>query len=230
MARILLLHGEKNWDGQVKDYLELGGYEVMEEKLEKSESIGIKIQLASAILLECSQVEPHMEVCQKLRGITDKPILILADYGEEWEKVKMFRSGADDYLVRPYLQTELMARIRAHIDCYMRLTQSFGVIKVRDMVINAFARKVYIKNELIPLRLKEFDILLYLAQHQNRVVTKEEIYRVIWKTENFLENYNNAVAVYIKRIREKIETDIENPQYVETVWGIGYRFVGVNMD
>ena len=142
----------------------------------------------------------------------------------------MFRSGADDYLVRPYLQTELMARIRAHIDCYMRLTQSFGVIKVRDMVINAFARKVYIKNELIPLRLKEFDILLYLAQHQNRVVTKEEIYRVIWKTENFLENYNNAVAVYIKRIREKIETDIENPQYVETVWGIGYRFVGVNMD
>ena len=155
MARILLLHGEKNWDGQVKDYLELGGYEVMEEKLAKSESIGIKIQLASAILLECSQVEPHMEVCQKLRGITDKPILILADYGEEWEKVKMFRSGADDYLVRPYLQTELMARIRAHIDCYMRLTQSFGVIKVRDMVINAFARKVYIKNELIPLRLKD---------------------------------------------------------------------------
>ena len=230
MDRVLLLRGNCSWNSKARDYLELSGYEILEENTEGLDNCNLSFQLAKVVLIECDDIEKDSSICRKTRDLTDKPIMILSSQNEEWGKVKMFQSGADDFLASPYLQTELMARIRAHIQCYKRLTQPIGIIKVRDMVINVFTRKVFVDNECIQLRIKEFDILLYLAQHQNRVVTKEEIYHMIWKTDEFINAYSNTVAVHIKRIREKVEKDVGNPQYVQTVWGLGYRFIGLNTD
>lgn len=225
MERILLLHEKMKWNNRTVDFLRLSGYEVMEEEPDNLEGQKVSLQLAGAILMECEDAITYSDTCKRLRGLTDKPIMILSHLGEEWEKVKMFQCGADDYLASPYLQTELIARLRAHMECYRRLTKGVGVLKSQDMVINAFTRKVYIREELVALRMKEFDILLYLAQHSGRVVTKEELYQMVWRTEHFIANYSNTVAVHIKRIREQVEDDIENPQYIKTVWGIGYQFI-----
>lgn len=226
MNKILLLGENEEEHEKTKAYLELGGYEILEGDTNQINELSILFQIVHMILIECEEVAGCVEVCKNMREITDKPIMVLAKSGQEWEKVIMFQAGVNDYLAQNYLNAELIARMKAHIDWYVRMTKPSGVIKIRDMVINTFTRKVYLNDNLIHLRLKEFDILLYLAQHRDRVVTKEEIYHVIWKTDEFLDAYSNTVVVHVKRIREKIEKDIDNPQYLETVWGVGYRFVG----
>ena len=126
-------------------------------------------------------------------------------------------------MVKPYWQGEFLARIQAHIERYKSLTRPFGMISVDGLEINAFSRRVLLEGKEIELRLKEFDVLLYLAQHMDRAVTKKEIYEEIWK-DNLADGFYNTVAVHVKRIRAKIEKDVENPRYIQTVWGIGYQF------
>lgn len=230
MDSILLLHEEHGWNEKTKDYLQLAGYEIIEGNVDRLEKSRFVFQMVNVILIEGEEILYYSQMCRKIREITDKPIIILSKKGDEWEKIKIFQSGADDYLVSPCLQSELMARVRAHIDCYNRLTRSAGLIKAKDLVINKLTRRVYINEKHVPLRFKEFDILLYLAQNSNRVVTKEELYHVIWKTDDYVEAFSNTVVVHIKRIREKIEADVENPQYVVTVWGVGYRFINPDRD
>lgn len=230
MEKILLLHEEIEWDSRIMDYLLLSGYEIQEGCIEDFEEIQHLLQSALLILFACNDTEKYVQYLIKIRQITPKPIMVITDNRDEWGRVKMFQAGADDYLISPYLQTELMARIRAHINCYYRLSGPIGIIKVRELVINTFSREVYLKNELIPLRLKEYEILLYLAQNPNCVIKKEEIYHAVWKTEDGPGEYSNTVAVHVKRIRERIEEDLFHPQYVETVWGYGYRFLGENFD
>lgn len=230
MDRILLLHEEHGWNEKTKDYLQLAGYEIIERNIDGLEKSRLVFQNIKVILIEGEEISFCSKMCKKVRQITDKPIMILSPKGDEWEKIKIFQSGADDYMVSPCLQSELMARIRAHIECYNRLSRSVELIQVRGMVINRLTRRVYMNGNLVPLRLKEFDILLYLVQNSNRVVTKEELYHVIWKTGGYVDAFSNTVAVHIKRIREKIEADVENPQYVVTVWGAGYRFINPDME
>lgn len=238
MERILLLHQDNNCSERTKDYLELGGYEILEgsiegygsDKLLRIDKMKFTFQMVQMILIEGDEITLYSKVCKKLRGMTNKPIIVLSGNGEEWEKIKIFQSGANDYLVSPYLKTELIVRIKAHIECYRRLTKDSGIIQIRGLMINTFERKVYVNNHLVTLRGKEFDILLFLAQNCNRVVPKEEIYQLIWKNSEYDQPYSNTVAVHIKRIREKIEEDMDNPQYLETVWGVGYRFMGAHTD
>jgi len=125
--------------------------------------------------------------------------------------------------VKPYMQGELLARLQGHIERYKSLTRPFGVIKVEDLEINSFSRRVYLNGIEVDLRLKEFEVLLYLAQHMNIVLTKEQIYQTVWK-DNLADTFYNTVAVHVMKIRGKIEKDVDNPRYIETVWGVGYRF------
>lgn len=226
MYYILLLHEQPESESRVKDYVRLSGYEVIEGDLQHLDQIWEQMYRCKLVLVECNKVEKYYRTCSHIREMTRVPIMVLSDSDGEWEKIKMFEAGVDDYLAAPYRQTELTARIRAHIDRYHQLTRPFGIIKVRDLQINVFERRVYMKEEMISLRLKEFDTLLYLAQRPNKVVTKEDIYLAVWKDSSVMDNFYNTVAVHVKRVREKIEEDIENPRYIETVWGIGYRFLG----
>lgn len=225
MHSILLLHEEQRGSSRIQDYVELSGYKVIEGDLECIANYAEILQAVDLILMECDEVRNYFEACEQLRVMTWLPIIVISRCGEEWEKIKMFQAGADDYLVTPYLQAELIARIHAHIERYRRLTRPFGIVEVRDLEINAINRQLRLRGKYIPLRVKEFDVLLYLAQRPNQIVTKEQIYREVWRDE-ILDGVFNTVAVHVKRVREKIETDIENPKYIETIWGTGYRFLG----
>ena len=222
MYRILLLHKMPDFQCRVKDYLQLGSCEVEEKPLTAYKEDD-EIRCYDSIIVESDELETCLRVCKDIRKRVQTPIIVLSENEGEWEKIKLFSAGIDDYIVKPYMQGELLARLQGHIERYKSLTRPFGVIKVEDLEINSFSRRVYLNGIEVDLRLKEFEVLLYLAQHMNIVLTKEQIYQTVWK-DNLADTFYNTVAVHVMKIRGKIEKDVDNPRYIETVWGVGYRF------
>lgn len=223
LYRIFLLQKTREEYCRIKDYLQLSGCEVTEGVLDQTTCNEEMVENVDLVLINGDDVESNLKTCRKIREMTQIPIIILSKEDDEWVKIKMFQSGADDYLVEPFSQGELIARIQAHIIRYKRLTRPFGYIQVRGLEIEVFSRRVIVDGKEIFMTVKEFDVLLYLAQRPNQAVSKEEVYEAVWQDE-LGEGYYNSVAVHVKRIRKKIEKDPENPKYIETVWGIGYRF------
>ncbi len=155
--------------------------------------------------------------------------MVTAKY-EDTDKIRGFGlGGADDFIVKPFSPTELVARVKAHLSRYDRLVQSDqpkDVIRIQGLHINASSRQVFIDGKEVELTTKEFDLLTLLASHPNQVFSKEHLFERIWGGLDALGDYA-TVTVHIKNIREKIETDTHNPQYILTVWGgSGYRFKG----
>lgn len=222
MYDVLLLHEMLENDCKIKDYLQLGDYNVVEENPLEDEYES-NLQHFDIIVIESNELETCLKVGREVRKKTQVPIIVLSDRDEEWEIIRLFKVGIDDYVVKPCWQGELMARIQARIERYKHLTRPFGIIKVDELEINAFSRRVFLQGREVEMRLKEFEILLYLAQRIDDVVTKEELYEEVWK-DNLADGFYNSVAVHVKKIRDKIEADVNNPRYIETVWGIGYRF------
>lgn len=222
MYRILLLHEMTEYDCRVKDYLELAGYDVVDEYLDNNKYEN-ELRRYDMVIIERVDLKACLKAVETIRYWLQIPIVVLTENDEEWNKIKLFRAEVDDYIVAPYYQGEFLARVQAHIERYKRLTKSFGVIRVEDLEIHAFNRKVYLRGAEIDLRLKEFDILLYLAKNAGTVITKQELYEMIWR-DSLSDGVDNLVAVHVKKVREKIEHDMDNPRYIETVWGVGYRF------
>lgn len=204
-------------------YLQLSGFKVLEKETGEVAQSRKMMQESDLVLIHENRMDTCVEVCEFIRMFTQIPIIILSENNDEWEKIRLFRAGADDYITEPCLQGELIARMQSHIGRYQRLTKPFGYIESGELVIEAMDRRVLLQGEEVVMTIKEFDVLLYLAKRPNQVVRKEEIYTEVWSDE-LGKGYYNAVAVYINRIRRKIEADPYNPQYIETVWGIGYRF------
>ena len=142
------------------------------------------------------------------------------------DKIAGLDHGADDYMTKPFSPSELVARVKAHLARYDRLTGSAveanKVIEIRGLKIDTTARRVWVNEEERTFTTKEFDLLTFLASHPNHVYTKEELFREIWDMESIGDIA--TVTVHIKKIREKVEMDTSNPQYIETIWGVGYRF------
>lgn len=223
MYRILLLQDDNPGNKRIKDYLQLSEYHVKEVSLEDTNGLMACIYNQDLVLLCCKNVTSYFSVCARVRSLTDIPIIVLTENNDEWSKIKMFQSGADDYIEEPYRNAELVARLRARIDQYHRLTRSFGYVRVHDLTIAILNRKVYLGEDEVPLTFREFEILSYLAQRPDIVVSKEEIFHAVWK-EKYVEAAYNCVASYIKKIRKKIEDGPSGYKYIETVWGVGYRF------
>lgn len=223
MYCILLLRETEDEISHVKDYLRLGGCNIKEKQMSQIVSYDEILYDVDIILVDCNDINYGSRICAEIRGRTQIPIIVMSACDEEWAKIKIFQIGVDDYLVTPFYQGELIARVSAHIERFRQLSRPFGYIRTRDLEIDAFRRVVRLKGKEIFFRVKEFEILLYLAQNSDRVVTKEDIFATIWK-EELGDGYYNCVSVQIKRIREKIETNMEDPQYIQTVWGAGYRF------
>ncbi|MBB3110943.1 DNA-binding response OmpR family regulator [Paenibacillus phyllosphaerae] len=170
------------------------------------------------------------DICKQVRAKLDIPVLIVSAKNEEVDKIRGFGLGADDFVTKPFSPSELVARAKAHLARYERYTRERGpekkpdseVLQIRGLAIHKAAYRVFVHDREVTLTAKEFEVLLFLSEHPNRVFSKEELFERIWGLESSGEIA--TVAVHISRIREKIEEDPSNPQYIGTVWGAGYRF------
>ena len=227
MTNILIIEDEIAIAELEKDYLELAGFQVT------LVNEGIK-GLAEALegdyqLVILDLMLPGLdgfEICRRIREEKDIPILMVSAKKEDIDKIRGLSLGADDYMTKPFSPSEMVARVKAHLSRYERLVKNHDreneVIEIRGMKIDKTARRVYVNEEEKILTTKEFDLLSFLAGHPDRVFTKDELFREIWDMESFGDIA--TVTVHIKKIREKIEEDAAKPQYIETIWGKGYRF------
>lgn len=167
------------------------------------------------------------ELCRQLREQKDVPILIVSAKQEEVDKIRAFNLGADDYITKPFSPSELVARAKAHLNRYERLInkqqdRSKEELVIRGIRIDRASRRVYVREDEVSFTTKEFDLLAFLVQHPNRVFSKEELFEHIWGMDS--SGDIATVTVHVRKLREKLEVDPSNPQYLETVWGAGYRF------
>ena len=166
------------------------------------------------------------EFCKKVRQVSKVPIIFLTASDEEMNIIMGLDIGGDDYITKPFSPSELVARVKAHLARYERLIGSSeaknDIIEIRGIRIDKTARRVWVNDEEKQFTTKEFDLLTFLAENPNHVFTKEELFREIWDMESVGDIA--TVTVHIKKIREKIEMNTNKPQYIETIWGVGYRF------
>lgn len=166
------------------------------------------------------------EICREVRSQKNTPIIMVSAKKDDIDKIRGLGLGADDYMTKPFSPSELVARVKAHLSRYERLigsnVEENDVIEIRGLKIDTTARRVWVNGEERSFTTKEFDLLTFLAGHPNHVYTKEELFREIWDMESVGDIA--TVTVHIKKIREKIEYDTSHPQYIETIWGVGYRF------
>lgn len=227
MSRILIIEDEISIAELEKDYLELSGFDVT---IETSGDSGLKRALeddVDLILLDVMLPEVDgFEICRQVRDKKNTPILMVSAKKDDIDKIRGLGLGADDYITKPFSPSEMVARVKAHLARYERLigsgAQENDIIEIRGLKIDKTARRVYLNGEEKILTTKEFDLLTFLAQNPNRVFTKEELFNKIWDMESVGEIA--TVTVHIKKIREKIEFSTSKPQYIETIWGVGYRF------
>ena len=166
------------------------------------------------------------EICREIRNQKNIPIIMVSAKKDDIDKIRGLGLGADDYMTKPFSPSELVARVKAHLARYERLIgtgiQENDIIEIRGLKIDKTARRVWVNGEEKNFTTKEFDLLTFLAQNPNRVFTKDELFKEIWDMESIGDIA--TVTVHIKKIREKIEFNTAKPQYIETIWGVGYRF------
>ena len=227
MKKILIIEDELSIAELEKDYLELSGFEV---EVETAGDIGVKRALNEDFnLIILDLMLPNVdgfEICKWIREEKDIPIIMVSAKKEDIDKIRGLGMGADDYITKPFSPSELVARVKAHLARYERLIGSGQkeneVIEIRGLKIDKTARRVFVNDEEKIFTTKEFDLLTFLAENPNHVFTKEELFREIWDMESIGDIA--TVTVHIKKIREKIEFNTSKPQYIETIWGVGYRF------
>ena len=227
MSRVLIVEDEEAIADLEKDYLELSGFTV---EIENNGTAGLKRALSEEfdmfILDLMLPGTDGFEICKKIREEKNTPILMVSAKKDDIDKIRGLGLGADDYMTKPFSPSELVARVKAHLARYERLIGSVveqnDVIEIRGLKIDRTARRVWVNGEERSFTTKEFDLLSFLAGHPNHVYSKEELFREIWDMESIGDIA--TVTVHIKKIREKIEYDTSHPQYIETIWGVGYRF------
>lgn len=164
-----------------------------------------------------------IKTCLKIRESKNIPIIMLSAKGEDSDKILGLNVGADDYITKPFNNLELVARVKSQLRRYEKplSIEESSVIKVKDLEIDTLLKKITVRGEEIKATATEYKILLLLASNLGRVFSIKEIYEKVWE-EPFYKS-ENTVTVHIRRIREKIELNIKEPEYIKVVWGIGYK-------
>ncbi|MBQ6090480.1 MAG: response regulator transcription factor [Lachnospiraceae bacterium] len=225
--KILIIEDEQDIAELEKDYLELADFEV---EIENDGKSGLAKALESeADLIILDLMLPGVdgfEICKRVREEKNTPIIMVSAKKDDIDKIRGLGLGADDYMTKPFSPSELVARVKAHLARYERLLGSVphenSIIEIRGVRIDKTARRVSVNGTEKPFTTKEFDLLTFLAEHPNRVYSKDELFREIWDMDSIGDIA--TVTVHIKKIREKIEVNTAKPQYIETIWGVGYRF------
>ena len=227
MSRILIVEDEVAIADLEKDYLELSGFEV---EVDNDCTSGIARDLAEDFdLFILDLMLPGIdgfEICKRIREKKNTPILMVSAKKDDIDKIRGLGLGADDYVTKPFSPSELVARVKDHLARYERLigsaTPENDIVEIRGIKIDKTARRVWVNGEEKQFTTKEFDLLTFLAENPNHVFTKEELFKEIWNMDSVGDIA--TVTVHIKKIREKIEMNTAKPQYIETIWGVGYRF------
>jgi len=227
MSKILIVEDEVAIADLEKDYLELSGFQVEvandgQTGLDKALNEDYDLVILDLMLPGVD----GFEICRQVRAEKNTPIIMVSAKKDDIDKIRGLGLGADDYMTKPFSPSELVARVKAHMARYERLIGSVmeenKVIEIRGLKIDTTARRVWVNGEEKTFTTKEFDLLTFLASHPNHVYTKDELFSEIWDMESIGDIA--TVTVHIKKIREKVEFDTSKPQYIETIWGVGYRF------
>lgn len=230
MKKILIIEDDTSIAELQKDYLEVAGFEVIVyanglEGLRAFQEHEVDLLILDIMLPGID----GLDILRSLKENKDIPVLLVSAKKEEIDKIKGLSLGADDYITKPFSPGELVARVKAHLENYERLKHRFSVgatkansLIIRGLRIDMDSRRVFVLGQEVNLAQKEYGLLLYLAQNPNRVFGREELFERVWGLDALGDSA--TVTVHIARIREKIESNASNPQYVETVWGAGYRF------
>lgn len=227
MSKVLIIEDEVAIADLEKDYLELSGFDV---ETENDGTVGLKRALSEDFdMFILDLMLPGVdgfEICKEIREEKNTPVLMVSAKKDDIDKIRGLGLGADDYITKPFSPSELVARVKAHLARYERLIGSNmpenDIVEIRGIRIDKTARRVWVNGEEKQFTTKEFDLLTFLAENPNHVFTKEELFREIWDMESIGDIA--TVTVHIKKIREKIEMNTNKPQYIETIWGVGYRF------
>jgi len=227
MKKILIIEDELSIAELERDYLEINNFSV---DIEVDGETGLKAALNKSYnLIILDVMLPKVdgfEICRQIRNVKDIPILMVSAKKEDIDKIRGLGLGADDYITKPFSPGELVARVKAHISRYERLRgankDQSDIIEIRGLSIHCTSRRVYVNGYEVILTAKEFDILTILALNPNKVFSKDNIFNKVWGMDSFGDV--GTVTVHIRKLREKIETDPSNPKYIETIWGVGYRF------
>lgn len=224
---ILIVEDEQSIAELERDYLEINGYVV---DIENSGDTGLQRALSTdydLIILDVMLPKVDgFEICRRIRSEKDIPILMVSAKKEDIDKIRGLGLGADDYMIKPFSPGELVARVKAHLARYERLSGRKEArneeIRIRGLMMDKSSRRVFVNDKEVAFTTKEFDLLFYLAMNPNRVFSKEQLFDQLWGMDAMGEIA--TVTVHIRKLREKIELDPSDPQYIETIWGAGYRF------
>lgn len=225
--KILIVEDDENILHLEKDYLEANGFEAVtasdgEEGLE----LALKGRFNLIILDIMLPNVDGLEICRQIRKSNNTPIIIVSAKKDDFDKIKGLGFGADDYIVKPFSPSELVARVIAHISRYERLTgspaESSSVIRINNLKIDKNSRRVFVNDNEIVFTNKEFDLLACLAESPDTVFGKEELFEKIWQYDSMGET--STVTVHVNRIRDKLFAADKNSDYIHTIWGKGYRF------
>lgn len=226
--KILVVEDEKEIAHLIRDYLTASNYKVIiagdgEEGLELFNREKPDLAILDIMLPK----KDGFEVCRTIRSKSNIPILMLSAKKEDTDKIIGLGLGADDYITKPFSPRELIARVQSQLRRFTELsntTDKEEVISHNGLVIDSTAYTVTLNGQVIPFSVKEFEILHYLAANANQALSREKIFDEIWGYNEYGDI--NTVTVHIRKIREKIESDPASPKFIETVWGIGYKFKG----
>lgn len=230
MKRILIVEDELAIAELQRDYLEVAGYHVeIEERGDRGLELALREEWDLLILDVMLPETDGFEICRHVRSRKELPILLVTAKQEEIDKIRGLGLGADDYVTKPFSPSELVARVRAHLARYERLTgQDLRRVQARSeqiaiggLHIDKGTRQVAVNERDVSLTSKEFDLLVFLALHPNRVFTRDELFERVWGLDSAGDVA--TVTVHVRKLREKIEPDPKQPQYIETIWGVGYR-------
>jgi DNA-binding response OmpR family regulator len=226
VKHILIIEDDRDIAELERDYLQLNGYkaEIEQDGLEgmkKAVTGSYDVVVVDLMLPK----KDGYEIIKEIRKTQEIPIIVVSAKNEDIDKIRGLDFGADDYLTKPFSPAELTARIKAHIKRYERLRghmKAYEVLQYKGLEIDTASHKIFVNAKEVQLTTKEYELLLFLASNPNIVFSKERIFDTIWSDEYCGDTA--TVAVHIQKIRKKIERDPANPEYIETLWGAGYRF------
>lgn len=228
MAKILIVEDDAAIAAIERDYLEIENFEV---EIQTEGKTGLSRGLSGEFdLILLDIMLPGMDgfdICRRLREKVDIPILMVTARQEDIDKIRGLGLGADDYIEKPFSPSVLVARAKANLAQYERISETIkppAEITLGEIRLNTGTHRVFVAGEEVELRNKEYELLLFLMLNVDMVIDRETLYEKVWGFDALGDNA--TVSVHINRLREKLEKDPANPRYIETVWGAGYRFRG----